>query len=64
MQERQYGPEQIGPVMPKLLNQLSSSLRPYYFYFDDDREHAVARLAARSEMVEPSGAPPVEPARR
>ena len=57
MQERAYAPDQIGPIVPRLLNLVSGSVRPYFFFFEDERERAVARLAARSEQVEPARTP-------
>lgn len=56
LQERQYTPEVLGPEIPQLVNGLNAAFRPYFFYFDEDRECAVTRMAARSEQLEPQRA--------
>jgi hypothetical protein len=53
LQEREYAAEDVGPLIPQLFDGLTASVRPYYFYFEDERERAVARLTARSEQLEP-----------
>jgi hypothetical protein len=56
LQRRGYAPAALGPLVAGALSLLASHTRAFYFFSDERREEAVAALAARSRVVEPSQA--------